>query len=252
MKPFIKTLFLFETLLFAFSAVAQHRHEMVMKAMCNPKNSDTLRIAVLLYPQVVLQDFAGPIEVFSKAKKLTHGKYKVFTVGLTKEEISTENGIVEIVPDYNIKNMPEADYLFIPGASMPVINQMLNNEALKEFIIHWNLKKEKTIVSVCTGAYLLANTGLLNHKKATTHYFVADDFSRLFPLVWIVKDVRFVDEGALISSSGITSGIDVALYIVGQNSGKKIRVMIARAMQYDYHVQKTWPVAPNGMKYRRK
>ena len=68
----------------------------------------------------------------------------------------------------------------------------------------------------------------------------------------VIKNVRFVDEGKFITSSGITSGIDTALYIVGTHSGEKIKQMISRALQYKFHEKENWPIAPNGMKYRRK
>ena len=146
--------------------------------------------------------------------------------------------------------MPEIDYFIIPGASMSTINNLVNEKPLINFIKN-SSDEDTTLVSICTGSYLLASTGLLNDKRATTHYFVADDFSKQFKAIDVVKDVRFVDEGKFITSSGITSGIDASLHIVGQNSGLKIRGMIERALQYSFHQEEDWPVAPNGMKYQR-
>ncbi|WP_109435336.1 MULTISPECIES: DJ-1/PfpI family protein [Aquimarina] len=214
--------------------------------------TETQKIAVLIYQDVVLQDFAGPIEVFSKAKKLTKGKYEIFTIALDTSIIRTENNTIRLKPDYSIKDMPDANYLIIPGASMPVINTLVQNNTFTNFIADWNAKEKTKTVSICTGSYLLANTNALDHKKATTHYFVADDFSKQYPKIKLIKDVRFVDEGKLITSSGITSGIDAALHIVGKHSGEKIKQMISRALQYKFHEKEDWPIAPNGMKYRRK
>jgi len=231
---------------------AQHNsHATKMNSIAKNKTSDTIRIAVLLYEGVVLQDFAGPIEVFSKAKKLTKGKYEIFTVALDTMLIETENKIVKIRPDYALKKMPKADFLLIPGGSMPVINRLIEDSTFTYFISEWNRKPNTKTLSICTGAYLLAETKALNARKATTHYFVADDFSKQYPKIELVKNVRFVDEGKFITSSGITSGIDASLYIVEKHSGIKIKNMINRALQYEYHEKKNWPVAPNGMKYSR-
>jgi len=232
-------------------AQKKDNHTKQMEKLMDVK-SDTIKIAVLLYDDVTLMDFAGPMEVLSKANKLTGGKYQTYTVGLSKNEIATENSMVKITPDFTTEMMPKCDYLIIPGASMPVVNKLMDNEELKSFILNWKKKKKAKTISICTAAYLLANTGALNNKKATTHYFVANDFERLFPSIDMVRDVRFVDEGSLLTSSGVTSGIDVALHLVEQNSGTKIKDMIARAIQYNFHYEEKWPVAPNGMEYRRK
>lgn len=225
-------------------------HSQKMGDIATKVQGDTLKVAVLLFNSVVVQDFAGPMEVFSKAKNLTKGKYKIFTVGLTSGEIITENNLLKIQPDYTIDNFPKADYLIIPGASMPIINEMLKNEKLKSLICKWNNNPDIKIVSICTASYLLANAGILNNKKATTHYFVADDFTEQYPNVQLIRDVRYVDESKIITSSGVTSGIDAALYIVGIHNGEMIQGMIDRALQYNYKQNQKWPVAPKGMRYR--
>ncbi|UOY07316.1 DJ-1/PfpI family protein [Muricauda sp. SCSIO 64092] len=227
-------------------------HTTKMNSPTKTKTLDTTRIVVLLYEGVVLQDFAGPIEVFSKAKKLTKGKYEIFTIAMDTVLIGTENKVVKIKPDFSLNEMPNADYLVIPGASMPIINQLVESNTYTDFITEWNQKPKTKTLSICTGAYLLAETKALNGKKATTHYFVADDFSKQYPKIKLVRNVRFVDEEKYITSSGITSGIDASLYIVEKHSGKRIKDMINRALQYDYQEKKDWPVAPNGMKYTRK
>lgn len=225
-------------------------HQQKMDNISKNAQKDTISIAVLLYNNVVLQDFAGPIEVFSKAQNLTKGKYKTFTFGLESEDIYTENNMLKMKADYTLDNLPKADYIIIPGASMPVIQELMKNEKLKKFIQQQNTNISSKIVSICTASYLLANSGILDGKKATTHYFVADDFEEKFQNIKLIRNVRFVDEGKIITSSGITSGIDAALYIVGENSGNKIRDMINRALQYTYEQNEPWPVVPSGMNYR--
>ncbi|TPN85271.1 DJ-1/PfpI family protein [Aquimarina algicola] len=247
-------LLIFFLLLATVSIAQENNHKKMMDSIIELDNNinKVNKIAVLVYQDIVLQDVAGPIEVFSKAKKLTKGNYEIFTVALDTSIISTENKIIKIKPDYTIDNMPDADYLVIPGASMPVINNLVDNNIYTKFITHWNNQKDTKTISICTGSYLLAETKALDHKKATTHYFVADDFSKKYSKIMLLKNVRFVDEGKFITSSGITSGIDAALHIVGIHSGDHIKQMISRALQYDFKEKSKWPVAPNNMKYTRK
>lgn len=233
-------------------ATPEQAHKHVMdKALGQAQHTETIRIAVLVYPEVVLQDMAGPMEVFSKAKNLSNGKYETYTVALSEGAIETENGQLKIKPDYVFGNVPDADYLLIPGANMPVINKLVDGHTYADFIRKWGQQDDSSVVSICTGSYLLADTGLLNGYRATTHFFVADDFSEQYPEVNLVRDVRFVDAGKYITSSGVTSGIDAALHIVDKHSGSTMRKMIARALQYRFHQEEDWPVSPHGMKYRR-
>ncbi|MFH6943506.1 DJ-1/PfpI family protein [Flavobacterium aquidurense] len=235
------------------NSYAQHspeNHSKKMDDLSKATQQDTIKIAILLYKDVVLQDFAGPMEVFSKAKNLTKGKYKIFTVGLEPGEIVTENSLLKIRPDYSIENFPTADYIIVPGASMPAVYQLMHNEKLNFFIGKWNTDPNIKIVSICTASYLLANTGILEDRKATTHYFVADYFAEQYPRIQLIRDVRFVDEREIITTSGVTSGIDAALYIVGQHSGDMIQAMINRALQYNYNQNEKWPVPAKGMRYR--
>ncbi|WKN45782.1 DJ-1/PfpI family protein [Tunicatimonas pelagia] len=244
MKNLTRLLLCFSLHLHAQTTDADHSQK--MNEIVVNRFDDTINIAILVYQDVVLQDFAGPMEVFSKAQKLTKGKYNTYTVSLDKQPITTEQGLLTITPSYDIHNMPAPDYLIVPGASMPVINELLNDQSLRAFITNIN----STVVSICTASYLLANTGKLDEKKATTHYFVANDFKAKFPKVEVIEHVRFVDERDVITSSGITSGIDAALHVVEKNHGEKLRAMIARALQHTFKEKEPWPVAPNGMEYR--
>ena len=236
--------------LILYAQISTENHLRQMNNISNINKQDTITVAVLLYDDVVLQDFAGPIEVFDKAQNLTKGKFRTFTVGLSSKEIHTENNLLKITADYTLAHFPKADYIIIPGASMPIIQKLTENELLTSFLKKENADPKTKIVSVCTASYLLAKAGILDGKKATTHYFVADDFEEQYPKIQLVRNVRFVDEGKIITSSGVTSGIDAALHIVGQHSGKTIQGMINRALQYTYGQNETWPTAPKGMRYR--
>ncbi|NAW50279.1 DJ-1/PfpI family protein [Elizabethkingia argentiflava] len=243
--------FLFYAFFLSVGVYAQQTNEHLRKmdSLLNNNQKDTVSIAVLLYNNVVLQDFAGPMEVFSKAKNLTQGLYRIFTVGLTPGEVYTENKLIKIRPDYSLDDFPHADYVMLPGANISEINRLTKDQQLMDFLKTWNSKENTKTISICTAAYLLAHTGVLNGRRATTHYFVADDFSARYPKVHLVKDVRYVDEVKYLTTSGITSGIDAALYLVGKHSGESIRSMISRALQYNFHEKERWPQAPQGMKY---
>ncbi len=245
---FFCLLSLFTTISYAQQHTDAHVHK--MDSISAKTQQDTIKIAVLLYNDVVLEDFTGPMEVFSKAQNLTKGKYKTITVGLTSGKIATENNLLKIQPDYTLDNLPKVDYLIVPGASMPVIKELLKNAKLTSFIQKWNSNPSAKTVSICTAAYLLANTGILKGKNATTHYFVADDFEEQYPEIKLIRNVRYVEDQNIITSSGVTSGIDAALYIVGKHSGEGIQAMINRALQYNYGENEKWPVAPKGMRYR--
>ncbi len=213
---------------------------------------DTVRIGVLAYSGMVLQDFSGPIEVFSKAKGLTNNHYNIYIIGIDKSPISTENHIVTTQPQYDLKNMPACDYFFIPGAPMAVVDSLRQNTSFQNAWARWKKRADTSkLASICTASYLLAEKGLLDGKDATTHFFVADDFASLYPKVTFHKNVRFVDAGNILTSSGVTSGIDLALYIVGKINGEKIQGMISRALQYNYHQYEKWPEAPMGMHFKR-
>jgi len=133
---------------------------------------------------------------------------------------------------------------------MPVVKGLMKDEKLKSFINEWNTNPETKIVSICTASYILATSAILNGKTATTHYFVADNFEEQYPKIQVIRNVRYIEEDKVIASSGVTSGIDAALYIVGQHSGEIIQGMINRALQYNCGKNEKWTEAPNGIWYR--
>jgi len=204
-----------------------------------------VKVAVLLYPGMELQDFAGPADVFIKAAEITRGEYQLYTVSMKQEWVYTE-GHVGIQPDYTIRQMPKMDVLVIPGASMGTIDSLSKDSAMLSLLRQYQ-DSVSVVMSVCTGAYLLAAAGLLDHQKATTHFFVADDFAKAFPGITLVRDVRYVDEGNILTTAGVTSGIDGALRLVERYSGDRIAAMVARGMQYTPYREEAWPQAPTGM-----
>lgn len=224
---------------------------MMLFLLCNTgivAAQKTINVAILLYPGMELQDFAGPTDVFVKAGEVTRGQYNVYTVAFNKEMVYTEAHKIGIQPAYDIHTMPKPNVLVIPGAPMTVIDSLSKDSSLLSFL-RYSRDSVDVTMSVCTGAYLLGSAGVLDHHHATTHFFVADDFEETFPAVKVVRAVRYVDEGNIITTSGVTSGIDGALHLVERYSGEQLAGMTARGMQYTPHKEETWPVSPAGMKY---
>lgn len=208
-----------------------------------------VKVAILLYPGISLQDFAGPAEVFTKAKEITRGAYEVYTVSFRQEMVYTE-GHIGIQPTYSIPRMPKPDLLIIPGAPVKVIDSLRNDSTLLSFIRQYQ-DSVSVLLSISTGTFLLAAAGLLDHQPATTHYFVADEFAGAFPAATLVKNVRYVDDGNIITTAGVTAGMDGALHLVERYSGERIAGMVARGMQYTPKREEPWPMAPTGMDYKK-
>lgn len=178
-------------------------------------------IAFYLQDGVEVLDFAGPMEVFAYAG------YKVFTVSALQETIKSQ-GILTITPDYSIKNAPKADILAFFGGNSTAAYKNTD-------VINW-IKKQDNVkyhFSVCTGAFVLAEAGLLDGKTATTFHNALDNLASNYPKVDVRKNVRFVDNGKVITTAGISAGIDGALHLVAKLQGLNAAKRTAYYMEYD-------------------
>ncbi|ASZ11894.1 DJ-1/PfpI family protein [Chitinophaga pendula] len=214
-----------------------------------PAQHKRINVAVLIYPGVELMDFAGATDVFIKAGSLTKDSYHIYTIALEANAIQTEKGMIRLQPDYNSHtDYPKPDLFVIPGAAMETIAALKDSTDLLTFIRDMSARAGTTM-SICTGAYLLGHAGLLKGRNATTHWFVADNFQETFPSLHLQKDVRFVEDGNIITASGITSGIDAAIYVVGKFNGPQLATIVSKAMQYVPHKEESWPKPVAGIKY---
>lgn len=185
------------------------------------QTNDKLTIAFYLQNGVEVLDFAGPMEVFAYAG------YNVFIVSKTTDPIITQ-GIMKIIPDYNINNSPQADILAFFGGNSSVAS----NDTL---VINW-VKKQKDIqyhFSVCTGAFILGKSGILEGKTVTTFHNAIDGLRKNFVNSKVLDNVRFVDNGKVITTAGISAGIDGALHLVAKLNGVAQAHWIAYHMEYD-------------------
>jgi len=192
--------------------------------------NNAINVAIVVYDGVETLDFAGPGEVFSDASNDSGMLCNVYTVASTSNQISS-NGFLKLQPDYSISNAPKPDVIVIPGGD--------SRNAMKDQpLIDWIKSYENSgchYISVCTGAFLLAQTGLLDGKTATTHYCCQDRLAEKFKNVKVVRNERFVDNGTVITTEGISAGIDGSLYLVQKFFGNQIAVDDSHYMMYDWH-----------------
>jgi len=191
-------------------------------------NSAQLRVAVLIYNGVEMVDMNGPIDVFIHSNAYNNGRYQVYTVAATTDAIRSEDGIVTILPQYDICNCPLPDIIVIPG----ILNHEVDT-AMITWLTEQGKNPEIVFLSVCIGLYTLAKTGLLAGKQATTHYLAINSFHQQYPEVTLVKNVRFVEDGRIVSTGGITSGIDGALHLVEKYDGPTVAQQTADVMIYN-------------------
>jgi putative intracellular protease/amidase/DNA-directed RNA polymerase subunit RPC12/RpoP len=181
-----------------------------------------LSICFYLQDGVEVLDFAGPMEVFSYAG------FRVFTVSKKKGPLLAQ-GILKIMPDYSLADAPPADILaFFGGNAGP--------SAADTALISWiRSRKDATryYFSVCTGAFILGKAGILDGLTATTFHSSIESLRKELPGTKVLADVRFVDNGSVITTAGISAGIDGALHLVAKLKGEEMAREVASYMEYD-------------------
>lgn len=169
-------------------------------------------VAILIFDGVEVMDFAGPAEVFIVSG---FGKpFRVFTVAETTELVRTMGGLT-VKPEFSVKEAPRADIVVVPGGNMGKVDKSVK-EWLKK-----SARDAEVVMSVCMGAFLLAEAGLLDGVEATTHRWGIDGLKRSAPKCTVVRGKRFVDAGKILTTAGVTAGIDGALHLVERFLGKE-------------------------------
>jgi transcriptional regulator GlxA family with amidase domain len=200
------------------------------------------RVAIFIFNEVEVLDFAGPFEVFSIAglRTMAVAPFEVFTVAQF-ETINARNNLT-IKPTYTFANAPKADIIIIPGGGgyhadgTPFGSRReMNNPIVLSWVKDQSANAKLTL-SVCTGSLILAKAGLLEGKEATTHYLAIDGLKKVSDNISVKENVRFVDNETIITSAGISAGIDMSLHVVGKLLGKDAADETAKYMQYDYWV----------------
>ena len=190
-----------------------------------PLREKTVRtVAILLFEGVELLDFAGPAEVFIVAAE---GKaFRVVTVAETTEPLKTMGGVT-VKPDFTFEKAPTADIVVVPGGNTGAVGK-----AGREWLKKASADAEVTL-SVCFGAFLLADVGLLDGVEATTHHWAVERLKVAAPKCKVVTGKRFVDSGKVVTTAGVTAGIDGALHVVERLLGKEaVRWTAEEWMEY--------------------
>ena len=203
-------------------------------AACGQANlpgADTaIPVAFLLDQGATMIDFAGPWEVFQDSYSGNRG-FQLFTVAPDKVPIKASGGMT-ILPDYALAEAPQPKVIVIPAQGG---GRTGDGVARRVAWLRAMAPKADVVMSVCTGAFLLARTGLLDGLQATTHHQFQDDFASAFPKVKLVRHGRFVDNGKIITAGGLSSGIEAALHVVERYLGAGIRKEAADYMEYVPH-----------------
>jgi transcriptional regulator GlxA family with amidase domain len=195
-------------------------------------------VQVLIFDDVEVLDFAGPFEVFGVTGLRTGpAPFRVETVGLSKAPIRARNGL-EARPSASIDEATRCDVLVLPGGFGT--RREMHNATLLDWIRR-QAQGAEAVLSVCTGALLLARAGLLDGLDATTHHVAFDELAQASPSTNVLRGARYVDNGHIVTSAGISAGIDASLHVVAKLLGHAVAVETAEYMEYDWNVQHNEP-----------
>ena len=186
-------------------------------------------VAILIFDDVEVLDFAGPFEVFAVTDELEgHIAFHTFTFALKPGTVRARNGL-KLVPDFTLEHCPAPHVLVIPGGAgtrpllrMPSLHEWLRTKA----------RSAELVFSVCTGALVLAQAGLLDGLRATTHHECLDELRQVAPRTEIAAAERFVDNGRIVTAAGISAGIDGSLHLVARLLGEGAADRTARYLEY--------------------
>ncbi len=186
-------------------------------------------VAILVFDDVEVLDFAGPFEVFAVADELSgHTAFHTFTLALKPGTVRARNGL-KVVPDFTLENCPPPHVIVVPGGDgrralmqMPSLHEWLRLKS----------RAAEVVMSVCTGAFVLARAGLLDGLRVTTHHDNFAELREFAPQLEIDESARFTDNGKFLTAAGISAGIDCSLHVVARLVGTAAAASTARYMEY--------------------
>ena len=185
--------------------------------------TDQKKVAILVFNGAEILDFSGPYEMFGAAG------CDVYTVAATKDPITTAMGLT-VIPQYSFANAPQPDVLVIPGGGVYAASR---DKATLRYVKDVTARATNTM-SVCNGAFILANAGLLDGLTATTTYGNIPKLRSQYPKIHVVDDKRYVDNGKIITTAGLSAGIDGALHVIGRMFGNGYAQRVALGEEYDW------------------
>jgi len=194
------------------------------------------RVGILIFPAVEVLDFCGPYEVFSvtrldeEKRRADPSPFEVLLVAETLDPVVATGGL-RVIPDATLETCPPLDILVVPGG-WGTRAEMSNQRVLKW--IAERAREIETLTSVCTGAMLLGQVGLLDGRRATTHWRSLEWMRQSFPSVTVEDKLHVVEDGQVLTSAGISAGIDMALRVVARYCGEAVGRATARHMEYPF------------------
>lgn len=192
-------------------------------------------VGILIFDDVEVLDFCGPFEVFSVARKPDQdgeedNLFRAFTIAEEDQIINCRGGLL-VQPHYTIANHPDLDIVVVPGG------KGTRRERYNQNLLNWITLQDQKIellTSVCTGSFLLAEAGKLDGLSATTHWASVESMRETYESISMQADTRFVDQGRIITSAGISAGIDMSLHVVSRLHGQETAAWTARRMEYNW------------------
>ena len=199
-----------------------------------------LSVGILVFDDVEILDFCGPYEVFSTAARVHarrhpgHTLFRCFLIADQMRPVRSRGGM-KVLPDCVLLPSPDIDVLIVPGGDVSKVIEQPQ-------VIAWiRAQAQDTTItaSVCTGAFLLAKAGLLDGLNATTHWEDQDELGGSFPAVTVRRNVPWIDCGKVVTSGGISAGIDMSLHLVERLAGVELAQATARQMEYQWNTNGT-------------
>lgn len=192
-----------------------------------------MNIGIYIYDQAEVLDFSGPFEVFATASRVcsTGTPFHVFTVGETGNAVAARGGF-SVNPAYGFHSHPAIHVLVVVGG-------MHSGEIKKAGVIQWLArvaKQAELVASVCTGAFLLAEAGILTTQQVTTHWEDISDLRKNYPGLTVLDKQRWVDAGRVVTSGGISAGIDMSLHLVSRLHSMDLAEKTARQMEFGWNI----------------
>jgi transcriptional regulator GlxA family with amidase domain len=194
------------------------------------------KVAILIFDEVEVLDFTGPFEVFAvtRDQKTDEPLFEVYTVAEKAAPVRARNGL-SVNPNYTLGDAPEPDIIVVPGGHG--VREVIDNPAVIDWITAQAARSD-LVLSVCTGAWLLGQAGILKGLSATTYHTAFERLQQIEPTVTLRPGERWVDNGRVVTSAGVSAGIDMALHVVAKLHGDSQALHTAEHMEYEH-----WPRA---------
>lgn len=202
-------------------------------------------LGVFIFPGFEMLDAYGPMEMWGNVKHAPESVWggaekrvavEVVTIAAKRGEVASAQG-PKTVADYGFADAPRLDYLLVPGGM--AVFPLLNDRATLDWL-RVKAKQTPLIMSVCNGASFLAAAGILDNRPATTNKMFWKMSTVPGPKVKWVKQARWVDDGAIVTSSGVSAGMDMSLAVIGRLYGQGVADWLARVTEYEPHRESSW------------